>query len=186
VDNSDSGGFKDSYSGDDDWVRPNWGMKRSTERRFRGVIAQEYGSIGRGLIGYVHNKAIEEYNRRHSGARTRINSPRIDLNLKLERTLDEQEAIGKNRATEIRDKLVGYLFKHSKREKEPRIEVGITELKAAISAISGVNDNRAIRSRITLLRSGRFISQPDPLFENYEIITGYHPDLDSKSKEELR
>jgi hypothetical protein len=176
-----------------DKVRVSWPIDIETAEMFKEFVLKKYGTDGYGHYGYELNRIIFAAIKKSGGkiaAHTHINSRKV----KLERTLDERQAIGKNKATELRDKVVGYIFEHSEREKEPRIKVGIVELEAAISAVTGVSDGRAIKNKIRLLRSVRFISQhwedaapEDKIDEiDYEIITGYHPDLDSKSKEELR
>lgn len=143
--------------------KPQWPVWDSTEEKFRQFVARKYGFVEKGLLGYELNRAMREYVRKHSRSMgPRMENPPARTHVKVDKTSQQY-------ALELRDRIVMYLIEKCNFEPQPKIRVGLATLKAAICAVEGIRDYRAIKSRLTLLDSSRLISQYDWVALNYEI-----------------
>jgi hypothetical protein len=139
--------------------------------RFRTFIVQRHGFFAKGLLSYEVELALKRsmaYHRRKYPGQEGKEISHTHL-----------EITDLQRAVQLRDKMVKY-FIDSGKYSEPPAKVPLNMLKWAICAITGVSDERAIKRRITFLKSNGLIEQVDWISKEYAISYGHYSDSDGR------
>lgn len=163
-------------------IRPNWPIDIAIEEIFREFVVRKHGTYTKGLLGQESNKAYLAYILPYLKSKG-ITAADLGKTIAHTRIKTDKTSQQKEQAIELRDMIVKYLIEQFGIEKQPKIRVGLAKLKEAICGVTGVKDYRSIRSRLILLESSRLISQPDPEFKIYEIISGYDNFVNSPRRE---
>lgn len=166
-------------------IRPDWPIDITTEEIFREFVVRKHGTYTRGLLGQEANKAYLAYMRPYLKSKG-ITAASLGKNMAhahIKTIETDKSSEQKAKAIELRNKIVRYLIERLGIEEQPRIRVGLAKLKETLCGVTGVTDYRAIKSRITLLESSGLISQSDPEFKIYEIISGYDNFVNSSQGE---
>jgi hypothetical protein len=134
-------------------------------RRFRAFIARKNRTFLKGMLSYEVEPALKRsmsYHGRKYAPQEGKDITHAHINI-----TDQQMAV------HLRDMMVKYLVSSGKYE-EPPAKVPLYMLKWAICAVTGVKDQRAIKSRLTLLESNGLIRQLDWISKEYAISYGHY------------